>query len=340
MRIEASIYELTGPRELSVNTEALSTKNLKAEQLLARTCYSAISPGTETAAYTGIAPLRPGKVYPRLMGYCNVAEVLATGADVKNFQAGDFILTHQSHRSHFICSENDVVAKIPATANREAATTTYLFHLGYAALIKGQIKPGLNVGIIGFGTLGATTTALAKQAGARVVVFSNQKAALKTAEQWGAWLALQKDNPDIRQALKTLTKNTGLDLIVNTSNAWSDYKLALEAAAPGGTIINLSFPGREQPIPPFNPLDSAYVYDKQLTIAAGGIMPNLNASPQDIRFTVKRNCDYLLDLIVREQLPAQALISETVPWRQLEAVYEKLTTRQPGYLTAVLEWQP
>lgn len=65
---------------------------LQSDQVFARTLYSAISPGTEIAAFLGCPPLRPGKLCPRVVGYCNVAEVLAIGAGVTLCRTGDTIL--------------------------------------------------------------------------------------------------------------------------------------------------------------------------------------------------------------------------------------------------------
>ena len=53
---------------------------------------TAISPGTELAAYVGLPPLRDGPAYPRLQGYCNVGRVLTVGERVRHLVPGQRVL--------------------------------------------------------------------------------------------------------------------------------------------------------------------------------------------------------------------------------------------------------
>ncbi|MGZ6288264.1 MAG: zinc-dependent alcohol dehydrogenase, partial [Bdellovibrionota bacterium] len=166
--IESKIVELDGPKSIVIKSEQLDLSELKDNEVAGQTLFSAISPGTELAAYRGDPPLRPGKIYPRVVGYCNVARVIAAGKLVKDFAVGDIILSFQSHRTTFICSQEVIATVIPSDANLIHASTTYLFHLGYNALIKGDFRPGMSVAVVGLGTLGLTTVAVASSSGGRV----------------------------------------------------------------------------------------------------------------------------------------------------------------------------
>src|SRR5260221_2866800 len=163
--MEAKVIELRGPGKVVITSQQLDLEHLQSDELAAETLYSAISPGTEIAAYRGDPPLRPSKVYPRVVGYCNVARIIATGKELKKYSVGDLILTFQSHRSAFICKEEKVISPVPPDANLAEASTTYLFHLGYNALLQGNVRPGFNVAIVGLGTLGIATAALAVSTG-------------------------------------------------------------------------------------------------------------------------------------------------------------------------------
>ena len=89
--LTAKVFELTGPRQLVLNPSPLDDETLQDGDLLAQTIVSAISPGTETAAYIGAPPLRPGKVYPRVVGYCNVARIVKSRST--RYASGELILT-------------------------------------------------------------------------------------------------------------------------------------------------------------------------------------------------------------------------------------------------------
>ncbi|HLY08068.1 MAG TPA: zinc-binding alcohol dehydrogenase [Planctomycetota bacterium] len=317
--ISAAVYELRGPRQLEIRSEPVDPETLGPRDIAARTRISVVSPGTETAAWRGDPPLRPGNVYPRLVGYCNLAEVIAVGSEVRGTSIGDLILTHQPHRSAFRCPAADILTRAPADVPSAEAATTYLFQLGYNALLKGGCKPGTTVGVLGLGVIGLATVALARQLGATVIAYTNQEPAADLARRWGA-KAFRKDAAGLEPR--------AVDLLITTSGSWSDWRLALAQTRKEGTIGVLGFPGRTDGLPTFNPLASEYFYDAQLRIIACGQSPE----PE-----VRRNCEFLLDLIRSRRLPAGDLLENRVPWKGLAAAYDRLSRRET-YRTVALDW--
>jgi len=208
-----TFIELTSPGHLHCVTEDLPT--------YAKTICSAISTGTEIAAYKGLATLREEVEYPRLLGYCNVARVVETRV---------VILTGQSHRDGFDVAE--VICRVPKNADFRKASTTFLYHLGYEALLRGKFWRGQHVRVIGRGLLATITAEVSKLFGGN--------------------------------------KQGDVDLVVVTSNTWDDWKLALSAVKNEGIISVLGFPGRGQSAPDFNPLEPKFLYAKKLTIVYCG----------------------------------------------------------------------
>jgi threonine dehydrogenase-like Zn-dependent dehydrogenase len=296
--------------KISVETETLDIANLDSNQIAAETLFSAISPGTEVSAFKGDPPLRPMKVYPRVVGYCNIAQIIAAGKKVKGYQVGDIILTHQSHRSAFICSSDVILAKIPEEADLPQSSTTYLFHLGYNSLLRGDVRPGHNAAVLGLGTLGLTTVAVSKLFGTKTMALTGRESVFPIATDMGADIVVNKDDPKLNQIISKM-----------------------------GKICVLGFPGRTHPVPDFNPLDSSTFYDKQLNIIACGYTPGNSLPPEDMRFNLKRNCRYLLDQILNGNLPAHKIISDVVAWTEIGDLYQALTKRKKGLITAVLKWK-
>ena len=356
--VESSVIEIAEAGRLSVRHETLILQGLGGREVAAETLYSAISPGTEIAAFDGLRPLRPDRTFSKVVGYCNLARVIAVGEWVTRFAPGDLILTLESHRSHFICSDDEILLTLPrrdyTATELQEASTTYLFHQAYSALLRGDLKPGQYVGVIGLGTLGLATIATASRFGARAFGFTDRPAARDTALAFGAERVLGKREggrpqavdpspgegvfAELAEEINTATSGTGLDIVVTTCESWDDWRLALEVARPGGRICVLGFPGRREPVPPFNPLDARYFYRKQLSLVACGYTPDVEIDPRDIRFTIRRNCAYLLELVLDGRLPGRALISAVAPWDRLEDVYRRIAAREPGFLTAVLRW--
>lgn len=330
----ARVAELAGPRQLAFREESLRTPD--SGEVQARTICSAISTGTEMAAYLGLPPLRPGKIYPRLVGYCNVAEIVDCGADVQDFGVGDRILTHQSHRSAFVSSTEEILLKLPENADPNIAATTYLFHLGYNALLKGGFQAGQEVAVIGLGTLGLGAVALAAALDCRVAAFSNQPVQRERAVRIGATQSFSK--ADAESGDCSPSDYNGAELVITTSNRWPDWQLAMEVARPDAAICVIGFPGRGEPAPDFNPLDSQYFYDKQLRLLACGKAPVSPPADDPDRFNVKHNCRFLLDLILAGRLPAGELIAGESPAAELPQIYERLAGRNPSELIQILNW--
>lgn len=336
--MKAIVYELTAPRTLARRESELDEDVLAPDQILAATEFSLVSPGTELAAWMGKPPLRPSKAYPRLLGYCNVARVLRVGRDVKNVAIDDYVLTHQSHCSHFRCLQTEILLAergLDVEARRKL-TSTYLYHLGYIALLNGGYIPGYEVAIVGLGALGLTTASLALAFGGEPVVLTGCPPDLIPACLAGARI-LPKSAPSAGR-WPSRSGLEGADLVVNTSDAWSDYLLCLQIARKGGTVALLGFPGRGQPLLEFNPLNTQYLYDKQLTIKQVGHVPELNASAIDVRFTIHRNLRYLRGLILRGVVDPTPLLTTRASWCNLSDVYATLATRQYGSYTALIEW--
>lgn len=329
LQIRARVARLRAARDLVFEESTVATGELGAQEIVAATEVSAISPGTELAAYTGAPPLRPGRVYPRVVGYCNVGRVLAAGADA-GLQRGDRILTFQSHRSHFRIPTADVIAKLPSTLDGTTASVTYLFHLGYAALLTAGYTPGMRVAVIGLGAIGVAAVLLGQALAMDPLAVSNRAA----ARDGVAAHAVAVASPEEAVA----TKEAFFDIVVTTSNAWADWRVALQLARKGGRIAVLGFPGRGLPMPDFNPLDSRWLYDKQLSIVGAGQMSERDVPPDEIRFTVPRNMDYLLGLVRGGRLRSDALISGSYPAESIVEAYEALLDRSRAALTYVLRW--
>jgi len=311
--------------------------HLLAGEVACETLYTAISPGTELAAYRGAPSLRSGTGYPRLVGYCNAARVVAVGKGVSLYVPGDIVVSFASHRSHFVVPQAKLLAKVPKEVAANVACVVYLFHLGYQAIARGGVVAGHNVAILGLGALGLTSVAMAVLAGARVFAISDHGKPRQIAAAYGAEGCVRREG--IAAPLSAMVGEVGVDVLVTTSNAWTDWRLALEVVRTGGVISVLGFPGRTEGPPSFNPLASDRFYFKQLTLAAVGTAPSADVEPKDLRFTEKRNLAYLFALMKASRLDASLIISAEYQWDCLRDAYEDLLARQESPVTYVLKWK-
>ena len=322
---DATIVWLTAPRTLELRVDPLPAPSAGA--ISCTTIVSAISPGTELAAWSGAAPLRPGTGFPRLQGYCNVARVTAIAPDVSGIAVGDRVLTFSSHRSAFNVPATDVLLKLPEGVDAGRMAVTYLFHLGYNAVLRSGVRPGHRVLVIGLGALGLASVAMAAAAGADVTALSNHPGPAAKAQALGARAVLTRSD-----ALPSA------DITISTTNGWDDWDRALAATAPLGTIAVLGFPGRGQDSPQRNPLTSEHFYVKQLRIEAVGLSPSSSDPQGFLRFNERDNLAWIAARIADGRLDANQLISGRYAGTDIARAYEDLWMRRGDPTTYLLEW--
>jgi threonine dehydrogenase-like Zn-dependent dehydrogenase len=333
--LQTRVAVLEAPRRLVFKEESIDPAVLDPGSVLCRTEVSVISPGTELAAYVGAPPLRPGVVYPRLMGYCNVARVLKSGAAVRGISPDDRVLTFSSHRSHFVSHAEDVLAVLDSAISSDDAACAYLFHLGYSAVLEANVRLGSTVVVIGLGILGLASVASAALAGARVFAVSDHARPRDLAKLFGASACFGR--AELPRLLEELGP-TRADVVVTTSNAWSDWPIALECAGTRASIAVLGFPGRQEETIPSNPLDSKHFYMRQLRIFACGIMPEQADSRGFLPFNERTNLRRILGWIQEGRLRPASLLSGAFQWHELQAAYERLLARTGAPLTFLLRW--
>ncbi len=299
---------------------------------LCRARVSAVSPGTELAAWTGAPPLRPGPAYPRLVGYCHVAEVLASGPGASRARPGDRVLSFTSHRSAMHLADADVLAVVPAGLDDATASVAYLFHLGYNAVLRAGVRAGSRVTVVGLGALGIAAVACARLSGAEVAAVSGQEALRALARAAGArWAGTRAEATEDSPADKA-------DVVVLTANGWEEFALALRLAGQRGTVAVLGFPGRGLPPPAGNPLPSAHFYTKQLRIEAVGASPEHPDPRGFARFNERENLAFLLRAMADGRLDAAPFTAHAMPAERLADAYAALLARAPGQLTMCLAW--
>jgi threonine dehydrogenase-like Zn-dependent dehydrogenase len=338
--ITAKVSMLIAPGQLVFREERIDPDDLKSDEIFCETLVSAISPGTEVAAYQGMPPLRPtAQPYPRLVGYLNVARVQAAGSAVHDCAVGDRILSYVCHRSHFTLSQDKVMAILPASVDSSAASLAYLYRLALNGLRRGQIRHSLSVVVIGLGPIGLCAIQQASLLGAEVTAVSARPKALALARRLGAASTLRLEPNNADTALEE-GHPQDFDLVVTTSNRWEDWQVALRLPRFNGVIVVLGFPGRGQPPPQFNPLASQYLYDRQLSIIGAGMSPAMAGSREEDGLDAQRSdLREILGQMADGAIDPTPLIDGVFDAANLAEAYEILSNARSGSGTLVLRWQ-
>ncbi len=323
---------LYGAQDLRFVTEDLKDDDLPPDGLAVTTEITALSTGTDLANYEGRSTEVPGAPdYPRGVGYSNVGTIHATGGGVRRWRAGQRVFAMKPHQSGYTAAEGDVLAAIPPGVDVAGASLAYLAQLGVAGLRQANYEAGEHVVVIGLGVIGLCTVAVATAMGARVTAIGNSELRNALAAALGADVTLSPGAPEIGD-LKA-------GVVVLTANPWEAFRDSIAAAAYGGRISILGFPGRAQPRPDFNPLDASWLYAKQLTLMGAGFSPRTAAEPHEIRFNLQRNLELIFDYMRRGRLPLERVITHRFDWREMKSAYDLALVRTKEMAAAVFVWK-
>jgi threonine dehydrogenase-like Zn-dependent dehydrogenase len=329
---------LYGAGDLRIEEQALDIDALLPNQAYVETEVTALSTGTDLGNYLGDSTFVPdAPSYPRAVGYSNVGVVRRAGAEFKGRQ-GDRVFSIKPHQSAYIAAPHDLLVRTPDIVSPEQASLAYLTQLGLASLRQAHYEPGENVAIVGLGVIGLCTAALARAMGASVVAIGRPELRLSAAMRVGAHSALLSSDSDLETQLKKQFHG-GADVVVLTANSWDAWRVSMEVVRFGGRVCVLGFPGRGQNSPDFNPLDPAWLYAKQLTIHGSGGSPRLECSASDIRFNLRRNLEYILQLMASGDLALDSLISHRLPAERMQEAYELAKDHAPELLAAIFDWR-
>ena len=330
---------LYGARDLRMEERPLTTDELEPDQIYVETQVSALSTGTDLGNYLGDSTYVPDAPnYPRPVGYSNVGLVCKVGSAVTTLTPGQRIFSRSYHQSAFLAREAEILIPLPKKVSSEEASLAYLTHLGLASLRQARYETGENVAIVGLGVIGLCTVGLARAMGAKVVAISNSPTRSKTALRVGAHAAIEYHDQTLPEQLKEIFGEVGADLVILTANPWPAYRLSVEIAREGGRVSILGFPGRLQDLPNFNPLDPNWLYSKQLTLLGSGTAPGTDAPAADLRFNVRRNLQYIVDLMGSRDLQFDSLITHRYPPSRMKEAYELAVEHSKDLIAAVFDW--
>lgn len=174
-------FLLTAPGSLEMAD--LARPKIEDDEILCRTMYTAISPGTYLLRYLGT---QPGMAeYPYIPGYLNVGRVVEVGPDVRDrgFAEGDVVHVRCWNRpttQYRHCNGSDVEFTAIPEAHLHYVTRAeqhprhlafaIFGHLGFAAITESRCSSRHSALVIGQGILGLGCTRAFALAGARQIV--------------------------------------------------------------------------------------------------------------------------------------------------------------------------
>lgn len=232
-------------------------------EVLVKTIFSAISPGTELRCLAGNEP-NAGR-FPMITGYSLVGEVLRGAGAIRE---GDRVFLNGTsvcpagitsswggHISHAISPASQVV-KLPNDIDLRMASALSMLSIAMHGVCKAAPLPGDNVLVAGQGLIGQFAASFMKMAGCRVAVCDPLMFRLDVATRMGIELTYQVGNGwqdkfrgdfpdgvdtliDATSSPKAVAANASLLRAKSCENPYqSSPKLVLLASYPGNIILD------------------------------------------------------------------------------------------------------
>jgi 2-desacetyl-2-hydroxyethyl bacteriochlorophyllide A dehydrogenase len=314
-------------------------------QVLVATDVSAVSAGTELAVYTGTHqwlkdPNLPDWKFPFRPGYSAAGTVVAAGAAVPDWKAGDRVSYPGNHASAELLTlghERGRLWRLPDRLPMEKAATACIARYGLGAAIRGGLTLGRSAAVLGLGVIGQFALRCLIAAGAFPVVgidaVTMRREAARAA---GADHVLDPAVGDLRAQLARCLGGGGAEIVADATGVPDAVPTAMALACDGGQVVVVGSPrGRAREVNFYDDLHRRYL---EVTGAHG----NMLFEPAHVRLAgawdVHKAQRWLLGALAAGRLSLEGLITHRIAPEDLGGAYEGLLKKKEEYLGVVIHW--
>lgn len=229
---------------------------------------------------------------PLVLGHESAGEVVATGENVTDLEAGDQVALepgvpcrrcdHCRRGEYHLCEDvtfmatppddgafaeyvawpADFAYKLPERVSTREGALCEPLSVGIHACRRGEVGTGDTVLITGAGPIGLLAMEAARAAGATDVLITDVVAEkLAVAEERGADRTIDVTETNLSDAIEAYTDGVGVDVVLEASGAVPSIQSTLEAVRRGGTVVFIGLPGESE-----IPLDVIEIIDNELDV--------------------------------------------------------------------------
>ena len=315
----------------------IDEKALRPDQILTRTHYSVISPGTELDCISG----RESSWFhfPQQLGYCAVGEIAAAGSEVADYSVRDIVLTPTPHASHAVTDVGMVRAEVPEGVDPKSAVWAHIALISVVALRASSAELGDCVVVLGQGLIGNFAAQLFKAQGCRVIAVDRLRERVDIASKCGIELVVDASAEQAVPAVRKLTRDRGAEVVVEATGSAAVALQAADMAAPNGEVILLGTPRGSYDADVTPLLRAVHRASPNVTLkgAHGGSPPP--ARSPFIKHSLARNAEIILDMIQRGELALEPLLSSVAKAEQAPDLYGQLRDHPESALGFILDWR-
>ncbi|SDW17076.1 zinc-binding alcohol dehydrogenase [Paenibacillus sp. CF384] len=321
------------PYALEYEEEELDLAAVDEDQVVVKTTYSLISPGTELALYTGTHididnPRNRFAKFPFYPGYAAVGEVVVAGSR-SGFEVGDHVFTAGHHASYGVFGATDEeIVKLSDGVDLKLALFARIAEISMTSVLQSRIREGDYVAVLGMGLVGNLAAQLYAGHGAIPIGVDVVAERLELARRTNVQHVVQS-GPDLREAIHQFTGGKDPDIVVEATGVPALVNSALELCRVHGQVILL---GSTRGLVTMNVYD--HIHRKGVSLIGA------HASIKDIDGLPSSGALYreMLQLIETGDLIVEPFITHQLPSSQAKQGYELLLNSKDQALGVLLDW--
>ncbi len=284
------------------------------------------------------------------LGYSLCGVVTEVGRGAEEFHVGQLVAAagneHALH-AEFNWVPVNLCVPVPAGVAAEHASFATVGAIAMQGVRRAEVQLGETACVIGLGLVGQLAVRLLIAAGVRVVGLDMIADRCRLAEKAGAVLCAAPDAEGmaaVKQALAGMTSGRGADHVLLAAGGSSNgpVEAAADLARDRARVVDI---GKTRLDLPWN----AY-YDKELDVrfsrsyGPGRYDDRYELEGVDypagyVRWTERRNLECFLDLIARQDIEVQSLVSGVFPMENATSVYADLSSGALNAVGVLLEYQ-
>lgn len=310
------------------------------QQLLVKTLYSLISPGTELAMYTQTHigfkdPTNTYAKYPFYPGYTAVGRIEVAGAEVQGFASGETIFYSGRHQAYsLVAPDQDIVLVVTQGVPLTRVPFARMAEIAFTSLFMSDLRPGDTVAVLGLGLVGNLAAQLFQLHGARVIGVDLVPFRRELAVQAGIEQTVAAEQEDAVDAVREWAGDDGPHIVVEATGTPQLVAPALAMAREKGEVILLGSTRGTVELDVYNLIHRRGV---SLKGAHGRLVPRRSlAGETDLVAVDKR----MLQWLHEGKLKVDHLLTEKVPPTQseVERAYQSLLNAKDRSMAIVIDW--
>jgi len=322
--VESKYWVWTAKETAELKTETLPDPG--ADQVLVKTRFTSVSPGTEMALFmmTHVGfpdPNNKYAKYPHRGGYLNVGVVEAAGAKAaEKIKPGTWVFSAAGHCEYSLANPSDfwtMPFPLPEALHVPESPLVGLVRIGYTSTFLAPPMLRESLVVFGGGMIGNFSAQVAKAAGADVVLVEKDDFRRDIAQKCGLRTA-----PSIEEAAKLFPG--GPKTVVEATGVPQLSVEAMKLAAQSGRVVILSSPRGEASVNFYN-----QIHAKLLTVI-GAHAKGLTDAPGAQRMTI--------GLCAEGTVKLKPCLTHIESWRDAPKVWAIYAKGAPNRLGTTFDW--